>query len=292
MAERIYLSFTMDCERLHRDHQLVSRGEGPLTWEASEGAITRFAEIVESHGGRATLYSLPESARHHPALYRNLASRGHQLGLHLHPCVFGEIGTHQAGLARYPLAQQRQLLSAARDAWAEAIGQAPQTFRPGNFSANDDTFQACTELGMDHGSVSCPHRDAPHVAAVWTGAPVWPVVRRGFTDVPLTTSPKPPGVKGFPYEVRIERTGDSPDDMPLSVAAKRLDEFADWPADVPRCLVSLTHSSVPYHEHPPRELAIIEELVRMTQTRAAQSGWDVEIVPVSTVVEALRELGR
>ena len=288
MAEKIYLAFTMDCERLHSDHQLVSRGEGPITWEASAGAITRFAEIVESGGGRATFHALPESARQHPELYRDLGRRGHQLGLHLHPCVFGQIGTYLAGLARYPEPQQRQLLTAARDAWAEAIGEAPATFRPGNFSANNDTFRVCLELGMDHGSVSCPHRDAPDVVAVWTGAPPWPVVRNGFTDVPLTTAPKPPGVRGFPYEVRIERTGTSPDEMPLFVTRMRLGELVQWPRNVPRCIVCLTHSSVRYHEAPARELAVIQQIIRMTRAHAEQNGWEVEIAPVGTIVEAFR----
>jgi hypothetical protein len=91
------------------------------------------------------------------------------------------------------------MLRAARDQFARVLGTVPKAFRPGNFSASDDTFQALVDAGFTHGSVSQPQRLMPDCKADWRGA-----CRRvhwaggqsrlvpgdlDFVEVPLTVDP-------------------------------------------------------------------------------------------------------
>ena len=50
------------------------------------------------------------------------------------------------------------------------MGYSPLAFRPGNFSANDETFAVIREVGFTHGSVSQPERSINGYKAVWKGA--------------------------------------------------------------------------------------------------------------------------
>ena len=287
LTDTIHLAFTIDCEQLHADYQLVSKGEGPRDWDASDQAIRAFAEMVEGHQGRATFYVVPETARHHPELLSALMARGHEVGLHLHPCVFEEPGRYNRGLARHDRDGQRRLLVNAWNTWRLAVGRNPLTFRPGNFSADDNTFAIAVALGMKHGSMGCPGRLAPVIGAVWTGAPPWPNIRSGFTEVPLTTWPDRLRPNGFPLELRLERTGDSPEEMPLEVLRHRLGEFAAWPAHVPRCIVALTHTSVPYHKRPERETGILAQIIEECSRFAAAQGKRLKIGTIQQIAAAI-----
>ena len=291
MPRVLHLCFTIDCEQLHEDYQKVSLAEGPVDWQASEGALNAFAALVEERHGVATFYVVPRAAAEHGRLLREIESRGHEVGLHLHPCVFEEVGRYSIGTAARSREEQAKLLRAARDRWAEAIGAPPITFRAGNFSANSDTFSICAELGMRHGSVSSPGRDVPEIAAVWKHSPVWPTEREGFIDVPLTTMPSEIRPNGFPLELRIEQTGDSPDDMPLRVLRSRLAEIASWPPESPRVLVALTHTSVPYHLRPARELAVIDRVVEESRRWAVHNGYRLALSSVGDVVRGFNRFG-
>ncbi|WP_157216967.1 polysaccharide deacetylase family protein [Flavisphingomonas formosensis] len=95
---------------------------------------------------------------HGPALVADMIgpilARGHDVQLHIHTewlewakqsPVEGRRGTFIADFSR---ADQRILLSLARDLLVEAGAPAPIAFRAGNYGANDDTLAVLAELGI------------------------------------------------------------------------------------------------------------------------------------------------
>ena len=154
-AEPLYIIFTQDCEQL-AEHSLHG---GPATWEISERSTSGFADYLESEGLRATLFIVPpQTVAQHRALFRDLAGRGFELGLHVHP------QDARAGVVDYwgglTLDEQVALLNRMADEWSQALGRRLATFRGGTFSANDSTFRALVETGFRQGSCSSPGRVA------------------------------------------------------------------------------------------------------------------------------------
>ena len=92
------------------------------------------------------------------------------LGLHVHPWKLRgtKWNAHFGGLTAN---EQRDILRYACDMFAQGLGRWPVYFRPGTFSANDNTFMALQELGFRGGSISAPERIYRDLCAVWTGAP-------------------------------------------------------------------------------------------------------------------------
>lgn len=287
MGDRLNLCVTMDCEQLGEDYRAAGSGNGPATWADARDAVDAFADMVETVGGRATFYVVPLTATKIAPLLRELDGRGHEIGLHLHPCVFETPGRYAQGLARHDPEKRRLLLERASAVWADATGRSPKTFRPGNFSADADAFSLFADLGMTHGSVSCPGRDASRLRAVWTDWPDYPHRVGGFVDVPLTTDRRRVLPNGFPMEFRVEQCGESPDEMPFDVVRRRLREFEAWPDATPRCIVGLTHNSVPYHRRPERELRVVSRIVEICTAEADASGTELAVVPVRAVAEAV-----
>jgi peptidoglycan/xylan/chitin deacetylase (PgdA/CDA1 family) len=163
---RLYVAFTMDCERI----KAFSPPGGPETWELSERAIRGFSEVLLAHDLVGTFFIVPETAHKHRDLFFELEEKGFELGMHLHPQSFGDL-QHKDYLGAYSFQEQVDLLSQAVKVWAKAFGKRPKSFRPGNFSANDATFRALYEVGFRQGSVSAPERVMPKYRAVWAGTP-------------------------------------------------------------------------------------------------------------------------
>lgn len=205
----LHVAFTMDCERIAAE----SPPGGPETWELSERAIRGYAELLLNRGYRPTLFLTPECAQQHPALLTRLAAKGAELALHVHPQSLGD-HRFQRYLGEYDAAQQAEIIDLAARMVERAIGRRPESFRPGNCSANDQTFGLLYSLGFRQGSVSDPGRRSPQYAAIWEGAVPDPhyvnvadKLAAGdlpFLEVPVTTDPTRHHASGFPYELRIE----------------------------------------------------------------------------------------
>jgi hypothetical protein len=199
----------MDCERIARE----SPPGGPQDWGLSERAITGFCRRLLDADMPPTLFITPECGQYHQTLFRDLATAGVELGMHLHPQSFGDL-SHTKYLGEYDAARQKELIGLGLAMLTEAFGTRPTSFRPGNFSANNDTFGILTELGFRQGSVSDPGRNSPQFAAVWVGAAPdvhWAnradKLKPGnlpFLEVPETTDLTKNHANGFPYELRIE----------------------------------------------------------------------------------------
>ena len=209
MAEPLHIAFTMDCERIASQ----SPPGGPETWRQSERAISGFCEFLLGEAMPPTLFLTPECALQHRDLFEELAMRGVELGLHIHPQSLGDL-RYTKYLGDYNGPEQRQIIRQGIDVFVEAIGTRPMSFRSGNFSASDETFAVLHELGFQHGSVSNPGRNLSQYAAIWVGA--CPDVhwadatnrlqagRLPFLEVPLTTDPARLRSNGTVHELRIE----------------------------------------------------------------------------------------
>lgn len=198
----IFFALQVDCESTQRSVDDPALGE-----RATRGC----AEILEAHGLLGTFAAIPGDLEAHRSLYRDLAARGHEICLHLHPAELG--GPEFLGALGYD--EQTALLDEARERFADVIGERPRGFTPGYCSANDHTFPALAALGFAHGTVSMPTRDLPSCACVWGDSPLdLHYAHRhnrclagdlDFVDVPLTLDPQSRMWGGaHPQDLRIE----------------------------------------------------------------------------------------
>lgn len=205
----LHVTFTMDCERIAAE----SPPGGPASWALSERAIHGYCEQLLGRGYRPTLFVVPECARQHAAMLVQLAERGVELGLHVHPQSLAD-HRYRRCLGEYDAGRQRDIVGLATEMLGQAIGKRPLSFRPGNFSASSATYGVLYDLGFRQGSVSDPGRNRPEWAATWEGAPPDPhyvdptdPLRVGslpFLEVPLSTDPGRRRPDGLPYELRLE----------------------------------------------------------------------------------------
>jgi peptidoglycan/xylan/chitin deacetylase (PgdA/CDA1 family) len=146
---------------------------GPWDYAESERSIQGYTGIAEKYGLPVTLIAHPEVAIGNRELLLDLQKRGHCLGLHLHPYKLSGRG-YLEDLGAYSPQDQREMLAAAAEVWAGALGQRPLYFRAGYFSANDSTFRVLHDLDFRGGSLSNPGRVLPQHCSVWAGAENYP----------------------------------------------------------------------------------------------------------------------
>lgn len=159
-ADSVYVTWTMDCEIIAEE---VPSG-GPVDWDQSERAMRGYVDALAARGHRATLFLIPRLAEKQPEIVLELGAAGADLGMHMHPETI-DYG-HDHHLGQLSPAIQEILLRTGRDRVAEALGQAPTSFRPGCFSASDHTLPILWELGFTQGSVSLPGRASPQTSAL------------------------------------------------------------------------------------------------------------------------------
>lgn len=180
---KIYVLVTMDVEMVLPSPKPYG-ASGPSSYEESERFILAYNRYANEYGYPVTYIIHPEVLPHHAALFHRLEAEGACLGLHIHPWKFsdGHYKAHFGGLTR---AQQYAIVSEATALWQAGMGKRPQYFRPGTFSANDNTFEVLDTLGFLGGSASIPGRVYPDLNAVWAGATPDPHrANRVFRQVP------------------------------------------------------------------------------------------------------------
>lgn len=172
----LYVLMTMDCENARSfmtSHGASMSPSGPPGYSESEASIKGYASIANSYRYPLSLFVHPEVAAENRDLLLDLRDQGACLGLHLHPYKFGD-GQYRHDLGAYSAEEQRDILEEAISVWKEALGYRPLYFRPGYFSANDNTFRVLQELGFKGGSLSIPGRILPNHCSVWSGAYPYP----------------------------------------------------------------------------------------------------------------------
>ena len=176
MSKLVYIMMTMDCESAKvdvSDHGISMSSSGPADYKESERSIRGFVDAVGRAGYPVTLFLHPEVAITHRNMLLGMQSNGVCLGLHLHPYKLAD-SSHSDGLGAYPENEQRVILREAITAWESALGQRPQYFRAGYFSANDATFRLLDKLGFRGGSLSNPGRILGSHFSTWDGSDPYP----------------------------------------------------------------------------------------------------------------------
>jgi len=139
-----------------------------ITPEGPAG-ITHMLTLLEQHNQKAVFFVDPM-----PALVWGVAAiedivapiveAGQDVQLHCHtewlqlagagnPLTSRRTGKN---IAEFPLEEQIELLSYARDTLIAAGAPAPVAFRAGNYGANDDTLRALAAIGLTYDSSHCP----------------------------------------------------------------------------------------------------------------------------------------
>ncbi len=205
--KKLRVIFTMDCEAIE---ELSAEG-GPKDWELCKHSMVGYCELLQKKGFPATLFVVPNTAHKHSGILLELEKKGVELALHYHPQDHG----YTEYLGAYDKEQQMDMLKKASGLWAQAIGKNPESFRSGNFSANDSTFPALEALGFRQGSTSLPGRNFTKLRANWSGSSMNPYHANKanrliggsleLLEVPLTVDWESSMWGGLtPLELRIE----------------------------------------------------------------------------------------
>jgi hypothetical protein len=169
-----------------------------LTPEGPAG-ITHKLELLTRYGQKGVFFVDPM-----PALIWGVGAiedvvgpileAGQDVQLHCHtewlgiagpdnPLASGRTGNN---IADFPLDEQFEILSYARDVLIAAGAPPPLAFRAGNYGANDDTLRALAELGLVYDSSHTPA--LPHACRISLGPQTRdPLLHRGMIEVPVGT---------------------------------------------------------------------------------------------------------
>jgi hypothetical protein len=269
----------MDCEPVTR-RDLKS---GPKTWELSARAIEGFCDRLASAGYPVTLFVSARCAEEHGPMMEELAGRGVELGLYVHPPTL-DAQSYTRHLGEYRAEEQRAIVEQALERFYDALGLRSRSFRSGAFSASDVTFPMLYQLGFRQGSLSIPGRDLPRDAVRWTDAEqdthyVDPSdrLRAGplpFLELPVTSDPNRFYRQGHPPDLCIENS--TVDDWHRPLIEQHLDRLAAKNAPF-RTLCLYTQSGLAYYQDDDRHSATVERLIDYFDELAER----YEIVPVT-----------
>lgn len=275
----LYILFTMNCEPV----AVKTVKQAPKTWVQSARTIEGFCDRLATMGYPATLFVSAASAEEHGPLLEELAGRGIELGLYVHPPTL-EGTRYVRHLGNYPAAEQRALIEAATERFYAALGNRPRSFRSGAFSASDATFQVLYELGFRQGSLSIPGRDLPRDAISWSDAATAPHyvnpadrLHAGalpFLELPVTSDPDRWYRRGFSYELCIENSSVDDWHRPLIERTLAQQEAEREPF---RSLCLFTHNGLAYYRDDDQHSVTIEQLLAYFETLADR----YELVPTT-----------
>jgi hypothetical protein len=259
----LYILFTMDCESVTRRAVKI----GPKTWALSARAIEGFCDRLSNANYPATLFVSAGCAEEHSPLLEELAGRGIDLGLHVHPpSLDAERFTRHLG--EYSAEEQRVIVEEAVERFYDAVGIRPRSFRSGAFSASNATFQVLYQLGFRQGSLSIPGRELPREAVCWTDAELdthyvdsSDRLRAGslpFMELPVTSDPNRLYRQGHPSDLCIENS--TVDDWHRPLIEQQLARMAD--ANVAfRVLCLYTQSGLAYYQDDDKHSVTVENLL-------------------------------
>jgi len=260
--------------------------QSPKTWAQSARAIEAFCDRLLSTGYLATLFVSAACAEEHGPLLEELAERSIEIGLYVHPPTMegSRNPRFTRHLGNYTADDQHALIEAAIDRFYDALGSRPRSFRSGEFSASNATFQVLYNLGFRQGSLSIPGRDLPRDAVSWEGAETAPHyadpadrLRAGtlpFLELPVTSDPERFYRRGHPYELCIENS--SVEDWHRPLIERTLEQLEA--EQVPfRTLCFYTHNGVEYYRTDNPHSSTIEQLLAYFDTLADS----YELVPTT-----------
>ncbi len=120
----------------------VARREVALTFDdGPDPAVTpALLDLLDGFGARATFFCIAQRARGHPALCRDIVSRGHSVQNHS--------DRHRLGFALSGLNGFRREIGTAQDTLADITGQLPQFFRAPAGLRNPFLSPVLEQLGL------------------------------------------------------------------------------------------------------------------------------------------------
>jgi hypothetical protein len=206
----LHIVFTIDCDAVALKR---ATRDTPRSWEHSGRAIEGYCTRLLAAGITPTLFLAHEAVAEHEPMLAELAARGVELGLLIHPPVM-EMGRFRQDFGTYSAQDQRLIADFAAERFADVLGARPRSVRIGKYSASDDTFKVLYDLGFRQSSVSRPGWNIPRFAARWDGAPhdaryvhESSRLRAGdlpLLELPLSTDSAQRHVDGMPYDLLIE----------------------------------------------------------------------------------------
>jgi len=274
--ERVLFNIQVDCESTQR-----SIGDPSL----GERAVRGMGEICGAEGLKVTFVVIPSDMKVHGAVYRELEAQGHEVGLHIHP---GEQG-YDEFFGIYGYDEQIGILREGIEVFAQQMGQPPECFTPGYFSATDHTFPALEAVGLRHGLVSCPTRNLPQCACVWGNSPLdahYPHRHNrcltgdvDFVDVPVTIDPDSRMWGGaHPQDLRVELVDAKNHFYTIEKAVKR--QLGAGDAVPVKYIKALTHNIFDYADE--RDFRRETLLGMVDAVRRICERLEVEMVPATT----------
>lgn len=144
-AEKLYFMFCIDCEPLKEKSPACG---GPSTWDVSEKAVARYAEIFRARGMiRALSYhTTPEAGRAHRDLFLSLREEGCDIAMQLNVPGF-RYPKYERDLGFYDRDDQRQILQEATADFTDTFGFRPETYTACCGSRNKHTHPLLADLG-------------------------------------------------------------------------------------------------------------------------------------------------
>lgn len=294
--DRIHVVISMDCEPVRAKEAVSAATSGPTSYEDSARFITGYWDHAARYGFPVSFFVHPEAAVAHPRLFLDLEAKGACLGLHLHPYKFDPtcFRTHFGALSA---AGQTALVSEAGAIWRSGIGRRPRYFRPGTFSANDNTFRVLAELGFEGGSMSCPGRNYPDLYAVWAGAPfdphrandVFRLMEGGmdFVELPLTVDTSVTEVRNGRSFFRDLRPDYLSADYPA--IARNVVRQLQERAPVVKMIMVVTHNDHDFSDPDDRVCRNFQTVLKAIDTACAEAGVEAAGATVESVCAAVRE---
>jgi hypothetical protein len=210
LPPRVFLCVSIDCECDKGPQWKLRR---PLSFEGVHAGIAdRLHPLFARYGAKPTYLLSPEVLRDAPSVERLASLPGCELGAHLH----GELAEPDAAIPDRTDAVQRDYapeverakLASLTQAFREAFGRSPKSFRAGRFGIGRHTMRFLEEVGYTVDSSVTPHVDWSHVSPglSFEGAPEAPYR-------PAREDPARPGDSGVlevPVTIRPPRLGALP----------------------------------------------------------------------------------
>lgn len=178
------LFVTVDVEDSYFDRPVLMSGEGI----GREWGVFGILDLLDAHGLKGTFFVNVYERDRQPSgaverVVREIAARGHEVGLHCHPSKSLEF--YHRPLFRLERAAQAEVLRWGAELIGEWTGAPPVSFRGGGYAINDDTFPALREAGIAIDS-SCffPSPNNRNTARSVNSVAAMPAER---VEVPVTT---------------------------------------------------------------------------------------------------------
>lgn len=145
--EPLTLFLTVDVEDSYFDRPVLMTGEGI----GREYGVFGILDELDAHSLEATFFVNVYEKDRQPAgvvesVVREIAERGHEVGLHTHPSPGSEL--YRRPLFHLPVQQQVDIINWGIDTIERWLGYPPAAFRAGGYALDDRTLAAMEEVGV------------------------------------------------------------------------------------------------------------------------------------------------